>query len=178
MGIRGLREEREQQPESQILQTLAISKIPAERECVTNTNGQRRELLSTQSRYARGKTTLSLDLQTQVKRAYNFCKPRSCGGIATRDGRKFRKKYLEFVEPPEAVVAQKTGLFRPGLISYCLGSAPSFPCARAVTRLRHQVTTLGTNSSGSQASLLPRMLQAVLLSLHSLFFQHCAQRIS
>ena len=70
-------------------------------------------------------------------------------------------------------------LFRPRLIYYCLERARDLPLCRpcGVTRLRHCVTALWTNSSGSQLSQLPPVPQVVLSSLHFLFCQHCAQYI-
>ena len=60
--------------------------------------------------WAEGRNHLSLALQTQAKTACNFCKLRSHGDgwggrIATKAGRKFRKRYLEFVELPENMEA-------------------------------------------------------------------------
>lgn len=51
----GMREEAEKQPENQILQTLAIYRVPTKWECITNKNRQRSELLNILSRYAREK---------------------------------------------------------------------------------------------------------------------------
>lgn len=49
IGSQGTREEAEKQPENQILQTLAIYKIPTEYEHITSTSRQRSKLPSTLS---------------------------------------------------------------------------------------------------------------------------------
>lgn len=105
------------QAENEILQALAIYEIPTECECITKIDRQLSELLNILSRYAgRGQEPPFLSLTDPGKDSLQLLQIEEPWGwvggrIATKAGRKFGKRYLEFVELPENMEAWMHAFF-------------------------------------------------------------------
>lgn len=168
IGNRGTRKEMERQPKKQILQTLAIYKIPT----VHNKYKQTEEW--TAEYPAGGKTLADPGHESLQVLQINVLQGNSNEGWEDiqKETRGICRASWVYGGLEECSLQTRSNLLLPGTV-------PDLPLCKplCMAGLRHCVTTLGNDSWGCQVLPLVPMLQGVSSSLHSLFFQRRAQHI-
>lgn len=168
IGSRGARKETERQPKNRILQTLAIYKTPR----VHNKYKQTEEW--TADHPARGKTLADPGHESLQVLQIKELQGNSNEGWEDiqKETRGICRASWVYGGLEECCLQTRSNLLLPETV-------PGLPLCKPLRMagLRRCVTTLGNDSWGCQVLPLLPVLPGVSSSLHSLFFQRCAQHI-